>query len=128
MLPQFLIPEIVARENGVGPAVEVASAAGKPLLLTLGVTRIIEQESLDIAIWGSADGANWGDRPLIKFPQKFYCGTYTLLVDLARHPSVKYLRAEYKLNRWGRGESVPLFGFYLFAQDAARPVMATAVA
>lgn len=128
MLPQFLIPETVARENGVSAPIEVGSSAGKPLLLTLGITRIVEQESLDISIWGSPNGTNWGERPLTKFPQKFYCGTYTLMLDLSRHPGVRYLRGEYKLNRWGRGDSVPLFGFYLFVQEAARPVLATAVA
>ena len=128
MLPQFLIPETIARENGTSDATQLGASAGKSLLLTLGITRILEQESLDVAIWGSADGKNWGERPLIKFPQKFYCGTYTLALDLSRHADVAYLRGEYKLNRWGRGDSVPLFGFYLFVQESERPVLVTAVA
>lgn len=129
MLPQFLVPEVVARQNGAGSALALGAAAGNPLLLTLGITQIIEQESLDVAIEGSADGEKWDDRPLIRFPQKFYCGTYTLLLDLSRRPDVKYIRASYKLNRWGRGESAPLFGFYLFVQQSAdKLVLATAVA
>jgi hypothetical protein len=51
-----------------------------------------------------------------------------LVLDLTRHSDVAYLRGEYKLNRWGRGDSVPLFGFYLFVQDSERPVLVTAVA
>lgn len=119
MVPDFLLPETVTRQNGTGPEVELGQSSGKQLLLTLGITRIIEQESLDLEIWGSADRASWGDKPLVRFPQKFYCGTYTLLLNLANHPEVKFLRVNFKLNRWGRGEPTPLFGFYVFVQEAA---------
>ncbi len=119
MLPDFLVPETVTRQNGTSPEVELGVSSGKQLLLTLGITRIIEQESLDIEVWGSSDRTTWGDKPLLKFPQKFYCGTYSLLLSLESHPQVKYLRVNYKLNRWGRGEPTPLFGFYVFVQDAA---------
>ena len=117
MLPAFLIPEAVIREDGEGPEISLGASQGKLLLLTLGITRIIEQESLDVSIWGSADKVNWSARPLICFPQKFYCGTYQLLLDLSDHGEVKYLRARYKVNRWGHGEPRPLFGVYLFAQE-----------
>jgi len=40
------------------------------LLLTLGITRIIEQESLDVSIWGSANNAEWGAKPLLSFSAK----------------------------------------------------------
>ena len=120
MLPKFLLPESVKRENGAGPETELGSYSGKPLLLTLGITRIIEQESLDVEVWGSPDKTNWRDKPILRFPQKFYCGTYSMLLNLAEHPEVKYLRVNYKLNRWGRGEPTPLFGFYVFVEEAAR--------
>ena len=42
--------------------------------MTLAITKIIEQESLDLSIFGSADGATWGAKPIAAFPQKFYCG------------------------------------------------------
>jgi hypothetical protein len=116
MLAQFLIPESVVREAGAGPEVKLDAADSGPILLTLGITRIIEQESLDVSIWGSADGVEWGSKPLTAFPQKFYCGTYQLLLDLSQHPDVKYLKAKWDLNRWGRGDPKPLFGIYLFAQ------------
>jgi hypothetical protein len=129
LLPQFLVPELVTRQDGEGLSLDVGNAAGSQLLLTLGITRIIEQESLDVAIQGSVDGQKWDEKPLIRFPQKFYCGTYTLLVDLARRPDVKYIRAVYKVNRWGRGDAAPLFGFYLFVQKAAdKLALASAVA
>jgi hypothetical protein len=117
MLPNFLVPEAVVREDGEGPEIGLGSSQGKLLLLTLGITRIIEQESLDVSIWGSPDNLNWGARPLASFPQKFYCGTYQLVVDLSSQPDVQYLRARYKVNRWGHGAPKPLFGIYLFAQQ-----------
>lgn len=119
MLPNFLLPETVARQNGESQVVDLGHASGKQLLLTLGITRIIEQESIDVEIWASPDKTNWGDKPVLRFPQKFYCGTYSLLLNLTNRPDVRYLRVNYKLNRWGRGEATPLFGFYVFAQDAS---------
>ncbi len=126
MLPNFLLPEIVARKDGAGTEMELAAGAGRPVLLTLGITNSIEQESLDVAIHGSADGQAWTDKPLLTFPQKFYCGTYTLLLDLSGHPEVRYLRVQWKMSRWGRGEPTPLFGFYLFAQHTEMAACAVA--
>ncbi len=117
MLPNFLLPEAVVQENGMGPVMELGRHTGRQLLLTLGITRIIEQESLDVEVSGSADNETWGAKPLLRFPQKFYCGTYTLLLNLESQPDVRYLRVSYKLNRWGRGQSTPLFSFYVFTQD-----------
>jgi hypothetical protein len=123
MLPQFLLPETIIREAGVGPELDLGEQRGEGLLLTLGITRIVEQESIDISIWGSADGSEWGSKPLAVFPQKFYCGTYQILIDLTDSPAVRYLRAKWQANRWGKGDPKPLFGIYLFAQET-RSVMA----
>jgi hypothetical protein len=125
MLPTFLVPENVVRENGAGPVEFLEDSAGKAVLLTLGITRIIEQESLDVAVMGSSDGQTWDK--LSVFPQKFYCGTYSMLLDLSAHPEIRMLRVEWKMNRWGRGDPTPLFGFYMFAEVVAQPV-ASAVA
>jgi hypothetical protein len=116
MLPNFLIPETVVREASMGPELSLSSMAGGLLLLTLGITRIIEQQSLDITVWGSADNADWGAKPLLSFPQKFYCGTYQIIADLSGHPDVKFLRVKWAVNRWGKGDPKPLFTIYLFAQ------------
>ncbi|MFN3326943.1 MAG: hypothetical protein ACK5AZ_25905 [Bryobacteraceae bacterium] len=126
MLPNFLLPETELREAGNGPALPLGAAAGKILTLTLGITRIIEQESLDVSIWGSPDGDTWGAKPLLSFPQKFYCGVYSLLLDLTEHPEITHLRAQWKMNRWGRGETTPLFTFYLYAEEADAQVMTAA--
>jgi hypothetical protein len=123
MLPEFLIEETTVREAGAGPAVGIGDQAGEPLILTLGITRIIEQESIDISIWGSADGAEWGARPVTSFPQKFYCGTYQIFCDLTRRPEVQYLRAKWAVSRWGKGDPKPLFSIYLFAQASQRQLV-----
>src|ERR1700730_6522310 len=123
MLPQFLLPETTVREGGAGTDVDLGDPQNGALVLTLGITRIIEQESLDISIWGSPDGQDWGAKPLISFPQKFYCGTYQMLLDLSERP-VKYLRAKWQVNRWGKGDPKPLFTLYLFVQSMQRQMAA----
>jgi len=124
MLPEFLIPETMVREAGAGLEISLGDNRGGALVLTLGITRILEQESLDISIWGSADGSDWGSRPLTAFPQKFYCGTYQMVLDLSDRPDVKYLRAKWQVNRWGKGDSKPLFTVYLFVKELEHETMA----
>jgi len=118
MLPDFLIEESVIRADGAGPSVAVGPAAGKLLVVTLGITRIIEQESLEVSIWGSPDNINWGSKPIATFPQKFYCGIYSTLLNLSGHSQVKYIRAQWKVNRWGKGEPIPLVAFYLYLDES----------
>lgn len=116
MLPVFLIPETTVREAGSGLEFSLGADSSGVLVFTLGITRIIEHESLDISIWGSADGTDWGTKPIISFPQKFYCGTYQVHLDLSEHPEIAHLCAKWQVNRWGRGDSKPLFTIYLFAE------------
>ena len=124
MIPQFLLPESTVREAGIGPDIILGAERGGTLILTLGITRIIEQESLDVSIWGSADGKDWGTKPLISFPQTFYCGTYQILLDLTEHENIAYLRAKWQVNRWGKGDLKPLFTVYLFVQQMNRQLAA----
>lgn len=128
MLPDFLIEESVVRADGAGPSVNVGKAAGKLLVVTLGITRIIEQESLEVAIWGSPDNVHWGSKPVATFPQKFYCGIYSTLLNLSSLPDVRYIRAQWKVNRWGKGEPMPLFGFYLYLDESGARVRTAAAA
>jgi hypothetical protein len=115
MLPQFILPETTVREAGQSPEIDLGAPQSGTLVLTLGLTRIIEQESIDVSIWGSSDGTDWGAKPLVAFPQKFYCGTYQIILELSERP-VRFLRAKWQVNRWGKGDPKPLFGVYLFAQ------------
>ncbi len=110
----YLLPESISRQDGSGTEIALEAARGKMLLLKLGITRIVEHESLDISLWGSTDKKDW--QQLTAFPQKFYCGTYSLELDLTRHPEVRFLRAQWKMSRWG-GVEEPLFGFYLLAEE-----------
>ncbi|MBC7293570.1 MAG: hypothetical protein H5T84_05645, partial [Thermoleophilia bacterium] len=43
----------------------------------------------------------------------------SMLLDLSRYPDIQFLKAKWKMNRWGRGVPKPLFGFALFAEEAA---------
>jgi hypothetical protein len=124
MLPNFILPETTINDKGSGEPLALEDVAGETLVLTLGITDIVEQQSLDVSILGSEDGENWGEKPVRVFPQKFYRGVYGLLLDLSAHPGVKYLKADWKTERWGVGSSTPMFRFYVFAetleQSAAR--------
>jgi hypothetical protein len=124
MLPEFLIPETTVREAGSGLVLSLGEECGGVLLLTLGITRIVEQESLDVSIWGSEGGNHWGAKPILAFPQKFYCGTYQVQIDLSDRPEIKCLQAKWQVNRWGRGRPTPLFTIYLFAEMMQPVVMA----
>ena len=129
MLGKFLLPENIARTDGIGPDIDLAVDRGKLLVITLGIDRVLEQEALTISIWGSSDTSNWGVGPLMSFPSKYYCGIYSRLLNLAEHPDVRYLRIEWKVSRWAKGEITPLFGFYVFAEGSgARVRGATAIA
>ena len=81
----------------------------RTLFCTRTVADQIEQESLDVSIWGSADGQDFGKRPLLKLPQQFYRGTTKLVLDISLRPEVKFLRAGWELNRWGRVSPDPMF-------------------
>ena len=124
MVPAYLFPESIAREDGHGAEIPVGDSRARSLLLTLGITRFLEQGSLDVSIWGSADGHAW--QPLASFPQKFYCGTYSLMLDLSRRREIRYLRAHWRMGRWGGGDSKPLAGFYIFAEEAKMQVAGAA--
>jgi len=114
-MEEFLVPEIVATEDGVGKEFALGTSCGKSLLLSLDISRIIEQQSLDISIWGSPDGEHW--RQLATYPQKFYCGTYLLMLDLSSRPEIRFVRAQWRMHRWGVGEPAVLAGFRLSVEQ-----------
>ena len=117
MLPNFIFPETTIHEDGTGPAIELGQTTGSLLVLTLGILEIVEQESLDVSVWASANGEDWGENPVRTIPQKFYRGTYQILLNLSVCPDAKFLRVQWKVNRWGVGSTKPLFGFYVFAES-----------
>jgi hypothetical protein len=124
MIDTFLVAEKTAvNAKGDGPAVDVSGAANRVLLLTLEITKIIEQESLDVSVVGSADGAAWGAKAVVAFPQKFYCGEFPLLLDLTAHPEVKFVRAHWEVARWGRGGETPMFEFGVRLKEIPKEIL-----
>ncbi len=70
-----LVPHDTRLEaNGDGAAFDISASATRTFLCRLTVTDQIEQESLDVSIWGSADGETWSKKPLLMLPQQFYRG------------------------------------------------------
>ena len=69
MYPEFLLPETTVRDAGTGPAIELREERSGMLFLTLGINRIVERESIEINIWGSADGTDWGRIPYYPIPR-----------------------------------------------------------
>ncbi len=108
--------------NGEGRKVDISGSQTRTFLCTLEITDQIEQESIDVSIWGSADGENWGGKPILKLPQRFYRGETRGVLDLTGRPEVKYVRAKWELNRWGRVAPLPMFVLGLrLAEIAAMP-------
>ena len=112
MIDTSLVPaQTVVSAKGDGSTIDVSAAASRVFLVTLAITKIIEQESLDLSVFGSADGTTWGAKSIAAFPQKFYCGESPLLLDLTAHADVKFVRAHWEVARWGRGTETPMFEF-----------------
>jgi hypothetical protein len=102
-------PDTLVQENGAGDAVDISASATRTFLCTMEITDQIEQESVDLSIWGSADGQDWGTQPILKLPQRFYRGETRAVLELALRPEVKFIRPKWELNKWGRGAPVPVF-------------------
>ncbi len=112
---QLVPASTLVEASGDGQAFDVSSGP-RLFLLEMEITGTIEQESLELSLWGSADGQDWGAMPLLKFPQRFYRGSTRMVLDLARNPEVKFIRARWELNRWGRGAPRPRFRFGVAAR------------
>jgi hypothetical protein len=124
MIDSFLVPEnTVVAAKGDGAPVDVSGAGNRVFLLSLNITEIIEQESIDVSVFGSADGAAWGPKPLTYFPQKFYRAEHPMLLDLTGQPTVKFLRAHWEVARWGRGTETPMFKFGVSIREVPADIL-----
>ena len=113
----YLVPAGTEVETaGSSAAFELGTLAGCHILLVLRVEAAIEQESLHVSIWGSADGQDWGTNPLFWFPQLFYSGLKPAALNLQEWPGVRFLQARWDVKRWGRGDPRPCFKFSLEVQ------------
>ena len=105
-----LIPENTRlTSNADGAPIDISETISRTFFCTLAISDQIEQESLDVSLWGSPDGLEFGKRPLLKLPQQFYCGTTKMVLDVSLKPEIKFLRARWEPNRWGRGTPAPMF-------------------
>ena len=122
----LIAPHSLLETTANGEAAEVGSSATRTFLCNLVISDQIEQESLDVSIWGSADGQSWGTHPILKLPQRFYRGETRAVLELALRPEVKFIRAKWELNKWGRGAPVPTFraGLHL-AEIPSMPLPST---
>lgn len=114
--------------KGDGAPVDLSGTSNRVFLVTLSITKIIEQESLDLAIYGSADGAAWTPKSIAAFPQKFYTEESPLLLDLTAHPDVKFVRAHWEVARWGRGTETPMFEFGVTLKEVPPDILKEATA
>jgi hypothetical protein len=129
MIDTVLVPaQTVVSAKGDGSVVDVSGAASRVFLLTLAIMKIIEQESLDVSIYGSTDGATWGAKSIAAFPQKFYCEESPLLLDLRAHADVKFVRAHWEVARWGRGTETPMFEFGVTLKEVPANILKEATA
>jgi len=124
----FLVAAQTVTAKGDGPAVDVSAASSRVFLVTLAITKIIEQESLGLSIFGSADGTTWGAKSIAAYPQKFYCGETPLLLDLTAHADVKFVRAHWEVARWGRGTETPMFEFSVVLKEVPANILKEATA
>src|SRR3974390_3503086 len=118
MIDVVLVPQNTAvTAKGDSDPVDISAAAGKVLLATLTISKIVEQESIELLFFTSADGAAWEAKPLTSLRQKFYPGEYPLLIDLGQANGVKFVRAHWEVNRWGRGPVTPSFEMSLRVRE-----------
>ncbi len=115
MTPVFVLPETVVREDGHSREIVLAASSGRMLMLTLGITRVLERETLEVSIHGSRDGSMW--QRLAAFPKKSYCGTYSLLMDLNGEPETRFLRVHWSVNRWDNAMQKPVFAFSISGEE-----------
>jgi hypothetical protein len=110
MLDTYLVPlETTISAKGDSQPLDISSSASRIFLLTLSITSVVEQESLEVSVFTSEDATTWEAKPAACMSQKFYVGEYPVLVDLTSLPNARFLRAHWEVSRWGRGSTAPEF-------------------
>jgi hypothetical protein len=125
MLDTALIPDkTIITAKGDSEAVDIRGAANRVFLLTLNNTGVVEQESIEVSIFTSADGQAWSAKPALTFPQKFYREQAPMLLDLTGQKEVNFLRAHWEVNRWGRGTDTVRFEVGLKLREVPTEILA----
>lgn len=112
-----LFPETEVRGAGHGPVIALGTYKGKPLNVTVQVSQISQNQSLDLEILGSADGDSW--LRLAVFPHRFYCGHYQYQLNLQAHPEIAFLRIGYQLKNWAPSRGSTVSSFAVHCEPAA---------
>jgi hypothetical protein len=115
--PRYLVPQSIKKSDGVGAPIELDTLRAKLLVVTLDINRVVEQEGLEVSVWGSASGTDWGPRPLVVFPQKSYCGVYATILNLSRNRAVRFLRVKWTISPWSQRNSELMFGFHVSLEE-----------
>lgn len=123
----LISPNTRVTANGDGRVVDISASATRTYLCTLDIEDQIEQEALDVSIWGSPDGQNFGTQPLLKIPQSFYKGNIKQVLELTYAPNVKFIRAHWDLTRWGRVAPHPMFVISLLLDEVPAFIQHAAV-
>jgi hypothetical protein len=127
-VPKCLLADCVRHEDGAGPAVDLNEFRSKLLVITLGINAVVERTGLTVSVWGSPDQADWGAAPLVTLRQRQYCGVYSALLNLAHRPDVRFLRVQWNISRWGKGQRAAQFGFEVFLEESGARVSTSACA
>lgn len=118
MIAAFLVPEnTTITAKGDSEPLDISNSVSLAFLATLTISKVVEQESIELSFFTSADGTTWEAKPVTSLPQKFYVGEYPLLVDLSQGNDAKHLRAHWEVNRWGRGPVTPNFEISLRVRE-----------
>ncbi|HVO63440.1 MAG TPA: hypothetical protein VMT53_21120 [Terriglobales bacterium] len=124
MIDVFLVPEnTTVTAKGDSEPLDISGVSNPALLATLSVLKIVEQESIEILFYTSADGTTWEAKPFASLPQKFYPGEYPMLLDLSQTNGAKFVRAHWEVNRWGRGPATPSFEISLRVREIAAELL-----
>ena len=114
-MTNFLVDETTVRHGGESPALSLGASTNQHLLLTLCISHVMERQNLDVDILASEDGLVWSPLPVARFLQKFCCGTYEMVVP---NPGVRFLKAVWRVSRWGHAGDRPLCRFCLSVEEA----------
>ena len=107
-----LIPQgTLLQEDGSGAAVDIRDSSTRTFFSVMVITDQIEQESVDVNIWGCSRRRNLGHAsdPEIARSSSAYRGETRAVLDLTMVPEVNFIRAGWELKRWGRVAPLPMF-------------------
>jgi hypothetical protein len=123
-----LLMDALRKGDGSGPIVALGEHCSRLLVVTLGISDVVERTGLTVSVCGSTDQTQWGAKPLVTFRQRQYCGVYSVLLNMAMYPHIRHLRVQWNMNLWGRGARIPMFGFEVFLEESGARVSGSAVA